>query len=71
MECLMGKWPKDQGLKSHQRAHRKGGPRVFLGEIPIFQLTIPEIETLTLYAFSTEKLERDQKLEVNFLMRLP
>jgi undecaprenyl diphosphate synthase len=61
-----GRWAKRQGL-SRTKGHERGAEVV--REITIFSANHSEIETLTLYAFSTENWKRP-KLEVNFLMRL-
>ncbi len=61
-----GRWAKNHGLKRN-KGHEKGAEVV--REITNYCATHPEIETLTLYAFSTENWKRP-KLEVEFLMKL-
>lgn len=61
-----GRWAKAQG-KPRVKGHEKGAEVV--REITTFCSNHEEIETLTLYAFSTENWKRP-KLEVDFLMKL-
>jgi len=61
-----GRWAKNQGL-ARVKGHEKGAEVV--REITTYCANHPSIETLTLYAFSTENWKRP-KLEVEFLMQL-
>jgi len=61
-----GRWAKAQG-KARVKGHEKGAEVV--REVTTFCSNNEEIETLTLYAFSTENWKRP-KLEVDFLMKL-
>jgi len=61
-----GRWAKNQGL-ARVKGHEKGAEVV--REITTYCANHPTIETLTLYAFSTENWKRP-KLEVEFLMQL-
>ena len=61
-----GRWAKKRGLKRVD-GHKKGAEVV--KEITTYCANNPEIETLTLYAFSTENWKRP-KIEVDFLMKL-
>lgn len=61
-----GRWAKKRGLKRTQ-GHKKGAEVV--KEITTYCANNPDIEILTLYAFSTENWKRP-KIEVDFLMRL-
>ncbi|BCD60172.1 MULTISPECIES: di-trans,poly-cis-decaprenylcistransferase [unclassified Nitratiruptor] len=61
-----GRWAQEKGL-SRTKGHEKGAQVV--RDITKFCTTHPEIEVLTLYAFSTENWKRP-KQEVDFLMRL-
>ena len=61
-----GRWAKKRGLKRTE-GHKKGAEVV--KEITTYCANNPEIEILTLYAFSTENWKRP-KMEVDFLMRL-
>ena len=61
-----GRWAQLQG-KKRVKGHEEGAKRV--KEITTFCSNHPEIERLTLYAFSTENWKRP-KLEVEFLMKL-
>jgi undecaprenyl diphosphate synthase len=61
-----GRWAKTQG-KTRTFGHEKGAEVV--RTITTYCATHPEIERLTLYAFSTENWKRP-KLEVEFLMKL-
>lgn len=61
-----GRWAQRHGLKRN-KGHEKGAEVV--RQITKYCSTNPEIETLTLYAFSTENWKRP-KLEVEFLMKL-
>jgi len=61
-----GRWAKMHGL-SRNKGHEAGAEVV--RDITAFCSKHDEIETLTLYAFSTENWRRP-KLEVDFLMRL-
>jgi len=61
-----GRWAKMRGLKRTD-GHSKGAEVV--RDITTFCSNHSEIETLTLYAFSTENWKRP-KMEVNFLMKL-
>jgi undecaprenyl diphosphate synthase len=61
-----GTWANNHGLKRN-KGHEEGAERV--RDITTYCSTHPTIETLTLYAFSTENWKRP-KLEVEFLMKL-
>jgi len=61
-----GTWAKARGLKRN-KGHEEGAERV--RDITTYCSTHPTIETLTLYAFSTENWKRP-KMEVEFLMKL-
>ncbi len=61
-----GRWAKSKGM-ARVKGHEKGAEVV--REITTFCSNHNEIETLTLYAFSTENWKRP-KLEVDFLMKL-
>jgi len=61
-----GRWAKERGQK-RVKGHEKGAEVV--REITTYCANHPSIETLTLYAFSTENWKRP-KLEVEFLMQL-
>jgi len=61
-----GRWAKAQG-KNRTEGHKKGAEVV--KEITTFCANNPEINYLTLYAFSTENWKRP-KYEVDFLMKL-
>ena len=61
-----GRWAKQKGLKRIE-GHKKGAE--VAKEITIYCANHPEIEILTLYAFSTENWKRP-KAEVEFLMKL-
>jgi undecaprenyl diphosphate synthase len=61
-----GRWAKKRGLKRIE-GHKKGAEVV--KEITEYCANHPEIDTLTLYAFSTENWKRP-KMEVDFLMKL-
>lgn len=61
-----GRWAELQG-KKRVKGHEEGAKRV--KEITTFCSNHPEIERLTLYAFSTENWKRP-RLEVEFLMKL-
>ncbi len=61
-----GRWAQDKGKKRFV-GHEAGSERV--REITAFCAKEPEIERLSLYAFSTENWKRP-KLEVEFLMKL-
>ena len=61
-----GRWAKQRGLKRIE-GHKKGAEVV--KEITTYCANNPEIEILTLYAFSTENWKRP-KMEVDFLMKL-
>ncbi len=61
-----GRWAQERGLK-RIKGHEKGAQVV--REITTFCANHPEVETLTLYAFSTENWKRP-KMEVEFLMKL-
>jgi undecaprenyl diphosphate synthase len=61
-----GRWAKGQG-KNRTYGHEKGAETVRI--ITTYCAARPEIERLTLYAFSTENWKRP-KLEVEFLMKL-
>ena len=61
-----GRWAQERGLK-RVKGHEKGAEVV--RRITEYASLHPEIEVLTLYAFSTENWKRP-KMEVDFLMRL-
>jgi undecaprenyl diphosphate synthase len=61
-----GRWAKKRGLKRVE-GHKKGAEVII--EITTYCANNPEIEILTLYAFSTENWKRP-KMEVDFLMKL-
>ncbi len=61
-----GRWAKKRGLKRIE-GHKKGAEVV--KEITAYCANNPEIEILSLYAFSTENWKRP-KMEVDFLMKL-
>ena len=61
-----GRWAKKRGLKRIE-GHKKGAEVV--KEITTYCANNPEIDILTLYAFSTENWKRP-KMEVEFLMKL-
>ncbi len=61
-----GRWAKKRGLKRIE-GHKKGAEVV--KEITTYCADNPDIEILTLYAFSTENWKRP-KMEVEFLMKL-
>lgn len=61
-----GRWAKKRGLP-RVKGHEKGAEVV--REITTYCANNPEIEVLTLYAFSTENWKRP-KTEVSFLMKL-
>ncbi len=61
-----GRWAKKNGFK-RTKGHEKGAEVV--RDITTYCSNSNEIETLTLYAFSTENWKRP-KLEVEFLMKL-
>jgi undecaprenyl diphosphate synthase len=61
-----GRWAKKRGLKRVE-GHKKGAEVV--KKITTYCANNPEIEILTLYAFSTENWKRP-KMEVDFLMKL-
>jgi undecaprenyl diphosphate synthase len=61
-----GRWAKQRGLQRIE-GHKKGAEVV--KEITTYCAKNPEINTLTLYAFSTENWKRP-KMEVDFLMKL-
>ena len=61
-----GRWATERGLK-RVKGHEKGAEVV--KTITTYASNHPEIEVLTLYAFSTENWKRP-KMEVEFLMRL-
>ena len=61
-----GRWAKERGLK-RVKGHEKGADVV--RTITTYASNHPEIEVLTLYAFSTENWKRP-KMEVEFLMKL-
>jgi undecaprenyl diphosphate synthase len=61
-----GRWATDKGLR-RVKGHQKGAEVV--KEVTTFCSNYKEIETLTLYAFSTENWNRP-KLEVDYLMHL-
>ena len=61
-----GRWAKQRGL-NRTKGHEKGAEVV--REITTYCAQNNEIQTLTLYAFSTENWKRP-KMEVDFLMKL-
>jgi len=61
-----GRWAKKRGL-NRTEGHKKGAEVV--KEITTYCANNPEIDILTLYAFSTENWKRP-KMEVDFLMKL-
>ncbi|EDM24393.1 di-trans,poly-cis-decaprenylcistransferase [Caminibacter mediatlanticus TB-2] len=61
-----GRWAKKRGLKRTE-GHKKGAEVV--KEITTYCANNPEIDVLTLYAFSTENWKRP-KMEIDFLMKL-
>ncbi len=61
-----GRWAQERGLQ-RIKGHEKGAQVV--REITTYCANHPEIEVLTLYAFSTENWKRP-KMEVEFLMKL-
>jgi len=61
-----GRWAKQRGLK-RTKGHQKGAEVV--REITTYCTKSDEIDTLTLYAFSTENWKRP-KMEIDFLMTL-
>ena len=61
-----GRWANERGLK-RTKGHEEGAERV--RDITTYCALHPTIETLTLYAFSTENWKRP-KMEVDFLMKL-
>ncbi len=61
-----GRWAKQKGL-NRTEGHKKGAEVV--KEITTYCANNPEIDVLTLYAFSTENWKRP-KMEVEFLMKL-
>ncbi len=61
-----GRWAKKRGLRRIE-GHKKGAEVV--KEITAYCANNPEIEILSLYAFSTENWKRP-KMEVDFLMKL-
>ncbi len=61
-----GRWAQERGLK-RVKGHERGAEAV--RSITTFASNHPEIEVLTLYAFSTENWKRP-KMEVDFLMKL-
>jgi undecaprenyl diphosphate synthase len=61
-----GRWAKKRGLQRIE-GHKKGAEVV--KKITEYCANNPEIDTLTLYAFSTENWKRP-KMEVDFLMKL-
>lgn len=61
-----GRWATERGLK-RVKGHERGAETV--RTVTTFASNHPEIEVLTLYAFSTENWRRP-KMEVDFLMRL-
>ena len=61
-----GRWAQKRGLKRVE-GHKRGAEVV--KEITTYCANNPEIEILTLYAFSTENWKRP-KMEVDFLMKL-
>ncbi len=61
-----GRWAKQRGL-SRKDGHKRGAE--VIREITAFATKQDEIESLTLYAFSTENWKR-ARVEVEFLMKL-
>ena len=61
-----GRWAKKRGMKRIE-GHKRGAEVV--KKITTYCANNPEIEILTLYAFSTENWKRP-KMEVDFLMKL-
>ncbi|MFA7501325.1 MAG: di-trans,poly-cis-decaprenylcistransferase [Sulfurimonas sp.] len=61
-----GRWAKNRGL-ARTKGHEKGAQ--IIRDITEYCSNHPTLQTLTLYAFSTENWKRP-KLEVDFLMRL-
>ena len=61
-----GRWAQEKGLK-RIKGHERGAEVV--REITTYCANHPEVEVLTLYAFSTENWKRP-KMEVEFLMKL-
>jgi len=61
-----GRWASERGLK-RVKGHERGAEVV--RTMTTYASNHPEIEVLTLYAFSTENWKRP-KMEVDFLMRL-
>ncbi|WP_300364829.1 di-trans,poly-cis-decaprenylcistransferase [Hydrogenimonas sp.] len=61
-----GRWANERGLK-RVKGHERGAEAV--RTITTYASNHPEIDVLTLYAFSTENWKRP-KMEVDFLMRL-
>jgi undecaprenyl diphosphate synthase len=61
-----GRWASERGLK-RVKGHERGAEVV--RTLTVHASNHPEIEVLTLYAFSTENWKRP-KMEVDFLMRL-
>ncbi|MDD3775869.1 MAG: di-trans,poly-cis-decaprenylcistransferase [Sulfurovaceae bacterium] len=61
-----GRWAKERGL-TRTKGHERGAE--VIRDITEYCSKHPTIQTLTLYAFSTENWKRP-KLEVDFLMRL-
>ncbi|MDY0195230.1 MAG: di-trans,poly-cis-decaprenylcistransferase [Sulfurovaceae bacterium] len=61
-----GRWAKNRGL-ARTKGHEKGAQ--IIRDITEYCSNHPTVQTLTLYAFSTENWKRP-KLEVDFLMRL-
>jgi undecaprenyl diphosphate synthase len=61
-----GRWAKKRGL-NRTEGHKKGAEVV--KEITTYCANHPDIEILTLYAFSTENWKRP-KMEIDFLMKL-
>ncbi|MBN2721497.1 MAG: di-trans,poly-cis-decaprenylcistransferase [Campylobacterales bacterium] len=61
-----GRWAKEKGL-ARTKGHERGAE--VIRDITEYCSNHPSIQTLTLYAFSTENWKRP-KLEVDFLMRL-
>ncbi|GAX87368.1 undecaprenyl diphosphate synthase [Lebetimonas natsushimae] len=61
-----GRWAKKRGLKRVE-GHKKGAEVV--RDITAYCANNPDIEILTLYAFSTENWKRP-KMEIDFLMKL-
>ncbi len=61
-----GRWAKEKGL-ARIKGHERGAE--IIRDITEYCSNHPTVQTLTLYAFSTENWKRP-KLEVDFLMRL-